>query len=126
MIEDILNIKPLFYISFIYFIIKYIKTKNITEEQLLLKEETKKKKKEFRRKKRKMIRDIRKQRFTDTLIINDSNRIIEYSSNDSNLDTDTDEDEDTQNMNNLKATSKVLSIDEKKKLIDTSLWDENL
>ena len=124
MIEDILNIKPLFYVSFIYFIIKYINTKNITEEQLLLKEETKKKKKEFRRKKRKMIRDIRKQRFTDTLIVNDSNRIIEYSSNDSNLDTD--EDEDTQNMNNLKATSKVLSIDEKKQLIDTSLWDENL
>ena len=76
MIEDILNIKPLFYVSFIYFIIKYINTKNITEEQLLLKEETKKKKKEFRRKKRKMIRDIRKQRFTDTLIVNDSNRII--------------------------------------------------
>jgi hypothetical protein len=124
MIEDILNIKPLFYISFIYFIIKYIKTKNITEEQLLLKEDTKKKKKEFRRKKRKMIRDIRKQRFTDTLIVNDSNQVIEYSSNDSNLDTD--EDEDTQNMNNLKATSKVLSIEEKNQLIDPSLWDEKL
>lgn len=124
MIEDILNIKPLFYISFIYFIIKYIKTKNITEEQLLLKEETKKKKKEFRRKKRKMIRDIRKQRFTDTLIVNDSNQVIEYSSNDSNLDTDEDEDKTT--INNLKATSKVLSIEEKNQLIDPSLWDEKL
>jgi hypothetical protein len=124
MIEDILNIKPLFYISFIYVIIKYIKTKNITEEQLLLKEDTKKKKKEFRRKKRKMIRDIRKQRFTDTLIVNDSNQVIEYSSNDSNLDTD--EDEDKTIINNLKATSKVLSIEEKKQLIDPSLWDENL
>ena len=124
MIEDILNIKPLFYISFIYFIIKYIKTKNITEEELLLKEDTKKKKKEFRRKKRKMIRDIRKQRFTDTLIVNDSNQVIEYSSNDSNLDTD--EDEDKTIINNLKATSKVLSIEEKKQLIDPSLWDENL
>jgi len=124
MIEDILNIKPLFYVSFIYFIIKYINTKNITEEQLLLKEETKKKKKEFRRKKRKMIRDIRKQRFTDTLIVNDSNQVIEYSSNDSNLDTD--EDEDKTIINNLKATSKVLSIEEKKQLIDPSLWDENL
>ena len=124
MIEDILNIKPLFYISFIYVIIKYIKTKNITEEELLLKEDTKKKKKEFRRKKRKMIRDIRKQRFTDTLIVNDSNQVIEYSSNDSNLDTDEDEDETI--INNLKATSKVLSIEEKKQLIDPSLWDENL
>jgi hypothetical protein len=124
MIEDILNIKPLFYISFIYFIIKYIKTKNITEEQLLLKEDTKKKKKEFRRKKRKMIRDIRKQRFTDTLIVNDSNQVIEYSSNDSNLDTDEDEDKTT--INNLKATSKVLSIEEKNQLIDPSLWDEKL
>ena len=124
MIEDILNIKPLFYISFIYFIIKYIKTKNITEEELLLKEDTKKKKKEFRRKKRKMIRDIRKQRFTDTLIENDSNQVIAYSSNDSNLDTDEDEDETI--INNLKATSKVLSIEEKKQLIDPSLWDEKL
>ena len=60
MIDDILNIKPLFYISFIYLIVKYLKNKNITEEQQLLKDENKKNKRDFRRTKRKMIRDIRR------------------------------------------------------------------
>ena len=47
MIDEIINIKPLFYISFFYLIIKFIKSKNNTIQSIQEKQIKKKKKKNF-------------------------------------------------------------------------------
>ena len=133
MIDEIINIKPLFYISFCYLIIKFIKSKNNTIQSIQEKQIKKKKKKEFRLKKRKMIRALRHTRFSDDNI--SDNNSNDDNSNDDNSNDDMEKNnikieivkepvvQKCTNNNTLKATSKSFSIEEKKKLLDTSLWD---
>jgi len=133
MIEDIVNINVIFYISFVSLIIKMFKNSTMTDEDLakektrLCEKKEKKdqltknkfKRKDHRLKRRQYRRALRKERNGNG---NDTDETDD--SNDSN-DSLNDSLNEKVNNKKLKATSNTLSVEEKMQLIDTSLWDEN-
>ena len=128
MIEDILNINTIFYVSFISLIIK--------NEKKMLQIQHRKQKKEDRIKRRKYRIELKRERLLNNDVVN----------NDSNDDSDTYTSSESvsesvsgsvsesvsESYNSkeppqkIKATSNILTIEEKMLLLDTSLWDENV
>ena len=126
------------FMSFIIIIINLFKKPNINA--VLLRQEAKKHKKkikEYHRKKKQELRtEIRKMKqnnFVDDDIVDavnvDDDIVDAVNVDDDIVDDDDDDDivdaDDAVVKANLKATSKILSVDEKMQLLDESLWDEN-
>ena len=129
------------FMSFIIIIINLFKKPN--KNAVLLRQEAKKHKKkikEYHRKKKQELRtEIRKMKQNnfvnddivdavnvDDDIVDADDDIVDADDVDAvNVDDDIVDADDAVVKANLKATSKILSVDEKIQLLDESLWDEN-
>lgn len=136
--NHILGYQYLGFMSFIIIIINLFKKPN--KNVILLRQENKKQRKkikEYHKKKKKELRtEIKKMKQNNFAAVNVDNAKSEVEGVIEDVDAedaegvDDAEGEDVGGVDgdeniNLKATSKILSVDEKMQLLDESLWDEN-